>query len=221
MADRHPDRVAVHLGPELSAAARRLASGHDAEIRVAGIDPLLYVTLAVWAAFELGLRVVETVRHRGGMARDRGTRVLIAVALGGAVALALLARAHVPSARMPAALRVAGLVVMWCGLALRVWAVATLGRAFRTTVEVDSDQPVVSRGPYARIRHPSYTGLLLILAGTGLAVGNWLGFAACLLLPLPSLVVRIHVEEAELVRVLGDPYLRYRTRTKRLVPGLW
>ncbi|MGZ4172552.1 MAG: methyltransferase family protein [Solirubrobacteraceae bacterium] len=150
------------------------------------------------------------------MARDRGTRVLIAVAVGGAVALSLLARAHIPSARMPAALRVAGLVVMWCGLGLRAWAVATLGRAFRTTVEVDSDQQVVSSGPYAHIRHPSYTGLLLILAGTGLAVGNWLGFAACLLLPLPALVIRIHVEEAELVRVLGDPYLSYRTDTKRL-----
>jgi protein-S-isoprenylcysteine O-methyltransferase Ste14 len=185
------------------------------------IDRLLYVTLAVWTAFELGLRVVETAQHRGGVARDQGTRVVIALGVGAAVALAFVFRAHVPSARVPAALRAVGLVVMWCGLVVRAWAVITLGRAFRTTVEVDTDQPVITSGPYGYVRHPSYTGLLLIIAGTGLAVGNWLGVAACLLLPLPALVLRIRVEEGELVRVLGEPYRSYQARTKRLVPGVW
>ena len=110
---------------------------------------------------------------------------------------------------------------MWLGLAIRVWAVAALGRAFRTTVEVDADQAVVSSGPSRWVRHPSYTGLLLIMAGFGLAVGNWLALAACLALPLPALLRRIQVEEAELTRVLGEPYRAYRTQTKRLVPGLW
>src|SRR3954452_3949685 len=49
------------------------------------------------------------------------------------------------------------------GLALRVWAIAALGSAFRTTVEVDPGQTVVSTGPYNWIRHPSYPGLLLIV----------------------------------------------------------
>jgi protein-S-isoprenylcysteine O-methyltransferase Ste14 len=39
--------------------------------------------------------------------------------------------------------------------------------------------------------------------------------------PLPALLRRIQVEEAELNRVLGDPYRAYQTRTKRLIPGLW
>jgi protein-S-isoprenylcysteine O-methyltransferase Ste14 len=93
---------------------------------------------------------------------------------------------------------------MWLGLATRVWAIAALGGAFRATVEVDPGQAVVSTGPYRWIRHPSYLGLLLIVAGFGLAVGNWLSLAACLVLPLPALVRRIHVEEAELSLVLGD-----------------
>jgi protein-S-isoprenylcysteine O-methyltransferase Ste14 len=194
---------------------------HGPKVRVAQIDPLLYATLALWAAFEVGLRLIELAQHRGGIARDRGTRVVIALALGGAIGLALLARAHVPSARVPAALRAIGLVAMWCGLALRAWAVATLGRAFRTTVEVDADQPVISTGPYAHVRHPSYTGLLLIVAGAGLAVGNWLGVAACLVLPPPAVVLRIAVEERELVSVLGEPYRAYQGRTRRLVPGVW
>jgi protein-S-isoprenylcysteine O-methyltransferase Ste14 len=102
-----------------------------------------------------------------------------------------------------------------------VWAIAALGAAFRTTVEVDAGQTVVSSGPYKWIRHPSYTGLLLITAGFGLAVGNWLALAAGLLLPLPGIVWRIHVEEAELERVLGAAYASYRARTTRLIPWLW
>ena len=109
--------------------------------------------------------------------------------------------------------------MMWLGLATRVWAIVALGAAFRTTVEVDPGQTVVSSGPYKWIRHPSYTGLLLVVAGFGLAVGNWLALAVGLLLPLPGILWRIHVEEAELERVLGAAYSAYRARTTRLSRG--
>jgi protein-S-isoprenylcysteine O-methyltransferase Ste14 len=170
---------------------------------------------------EVGLRVREAVQGKGGRNRDRGTRVLIAISLGSAIGVASVLASAAPSLRIPAAVRVFGVIVMWLGLAARVWAVAALGGAFRTTVEVDPDQAVVSTGPYKWIRHPSYAGLLLIVAGLGLAIGNWLSAAACLVLPLPALAWRIHVEEAELSRVLGDAYRAYRTGTARLIPRLW
>jgi protein-S-isoprenylcysteine O-methyltransferase Ste14 len=175
------------------------------------------VTLACWAALELVVRVRESARGKGGRASDRGTRAWIAAAI--AVAIFIAARAS--SADIPSALRAAGLVLMWLGLAIRGWAIAALGAAFRTTVEVDPGQAVVSTGPYRWIRHPSYVGLLLILAGFGLAAGSWLGLAACLVLPPPALVRRIQVEEIELERVLGEPYRAYQARTARLIPGLW
>jgi protein-S-isoprenylcysteine O-methyltransferase Ste14 len=182
---------------------------------------LAYPTLACWALLEVGLRVHEAVRGKGRRTRDRGTRVLIAISFGAAIAAARIATSMAPSLRIPVAVQVVGVIVMWVGLATRVWAVAALGGAFRTTVEVDPDQAVVSTGPYRWIRHPSYAGLLLILAGLGLALGNWLSAAACLALPLPALVWRIHVEEAELSRVLGDAYRAYQTRTARLIPRRW
>ena len=110
---------------------------------------------------------------------------------------------------------------MWLGLALRASAVATLRGAFRTTVEVDTGQPVASTGPYRWIRHPAYVGLLATVAGFGLAAGDWLSLAACLVVPLPAVLWRIHVEEAELERVLGDAYRAYEARTSRLVPSVW
>ena len=175
------------------------------------------VTLACWVVLEVSLRVRESVRGKGHSAHDRGTRVLVAVSIGAAVAVAAAARSDAPAV----AWQVAGVVVMWVGLATRIWAVAALGASFRTTVEVDADQAVVTTGPYRWVRHPSYTGLLLIVAGFGLSRGSWLSLAACLALPLPAIVRRIHVEEAELNRVLGDAYRNYQAGTARLIPRVW
>ena len=73
--------------------------------------------------------------------------------------------------------RATGVIVMWLGLATRVWAIAALGRCLSHDGRGRPGQTVVSSGPYRWIRHPSYTGLLLVVAGFGLAVGNWLAFA--------------------------------------------
>jgi protein-S-isoprenylcysteine O-methyltransferase Ste14 len=164
--------------------------------------------------------VRETVLRTGGLGRDRWTRVGIALALGATVAFSLAISANA-SSRFAAGVRAAGVAVMWLGLLLRVWAIVTLGRSFRTTVVVDADQAVIRRGPYARIRHPSYTGLLVFLAGLGVACGSWWSVAAGLLIPLPAFVYRIRVEEAELTRVLGPAYRDYAAATARLIPGVW
>jgi protein-S-isoprenylcysteine O-methyltransferase Ste14 len=97
---------------------------------------LLSLTLAGWVLLELCVRVRESVHGRGRTGHDRFTRVLIATTIGGAIALAV----NVSDARSlqiadPAG--AAGLAITWVGLAIRIWAILTLGKAFRTTVEVD------------------------------------------------------------------------------------
>jgi protein-S-isoprenylcysteine O-methyltransferase Ste14 len=184
------------------------------------VSPLAAVTVAVWASLEVCVRVREAVRGKGRRDRDRGTRVLLALSLGAAIYAAVAARS-VQALRMSVPPPIAGVALMWLGLGLRVWAIAALGGSFRTTVEVDSGQPVVSTGPYRWIRHPSYLGLILIAAGFGVALGDWLSVVAAVLLPLPALAWRMHVEEAELIRVLGEPYRTYRSHTARLIPRVW
>jgi protein-S-isoprenylcysteine O-methyltransferase Ste14 len=181
---------------------------------------LLHLTLGVWVVLELGMRLRDRV-HRRGRDRDRATRILIGLTLGCAVGLAFAVTSAAPSPSIPGPHRAAGVLAIWLGLSIRVWAIATLGGAFRTTVEVDPGQRVVSHGPYTRVRHPSYSGLLLIMAGLGIALGNWPATAICVIVPLPALLWRIHVEEVELIRVLGPAYLTYRAHTRRLIPGVW
>ena len=90
-----------------------------------------------------------------------------------------------------------------------------------TAISGCTSNAVVCTGPYRWIRHPSYSGLLLIVGGFGAALGNWLSLTACVVLPLPAIVWRIHVEEAELNRVLGEAYRTYQSDRARLIPHLW
>lgn len=181
------------------------------------------VSICCWVAFEVGLVVRDVVRRSGRRGRDRGTRAIVAVSLGGSIWAAIFLRGWVSVLDTPASgvFTVVGIVVIWVGLAVRVWAVTTLGRSFRTFVEVDADQAVVTRGPYRWVRHPSYTGLLLVALGVGLGAGNWLSLVVCAVVPPLGLLPRIAVEESELSRVLGERYRAYQGATRRLVPGLW
>jgi protein-S-isoprenylcysteine O-methyltransferase Ste14 len=112
----------------------------------------------------------------------------------------------------------AGVCCVLAGTALRRNAVATLGRYFTVDVATEASQPVIEAGPYQIIRNPAYAGLLLSLVGFGLALGNWAGLAAMLVLASAAFTYRIAVEEAALLSTLGDPYARYMRRTWRLIP---
>ena len=116
---------------------------------------------------------------------------------------------------------VAGIALMWAGFALRAWAVRTLGRFFTVEVTVESDQTLVDTGPYSRLRHPSYTGLLVFYLGLGICLDSYLSIAAAVLFPLAATVNRIRHEERTLRRDLGEAYEVYSARTRRLVPGIW
>lgn len=187
----------------------------------------VYATSWIWLALEVGLRVRDRITRRGSTSRDGTTRrtimLMIVPAILAATAVSYLVPAHspllLPGARpWPVA---AGLAIMWLGLVVRTWAIAVLGRSFRTTVEIDAGQPVVERGPYRWVRHPAYTGVLLLATGYGLAMGNWLSLLVTVAVPAVAMLRRIGVEEAALVETVGRPYENYRTHTKRLVPGLW
>jgi protein-S-isoprenylcysteine O-methyltransferase Ste14 len=115
---------------------------------------------------------------------------------------------------------VVGICCVVAGTALRWYAAATLGRYFTVDVVAQASQPVVDVGPYRYIRHPAYAGLLLALIGFALALGNWAGLLAMLLLLGSAFGYRIAVEEAALLATLGEPYARYMRRTWRLIPYL-
>jgi protein-S-isoprenylcysteine O-methyltransferase Ste14 len=191
-------------------------------MRTAFSTPYL-VSACCWLALEVALALRDLVRWRARHSSDRGTRGIVALSLGGSIFVGVMLWHWLPAldTPVPAVFAVAGLVAFWAGLAVRVWAVVALGGSFRTFVQADVGQAVVTHGPYRWVRHPAYTGLLLIALGFGLGGGNWLSLLICAAVPVLGLLPRIAVEESELTRVLGEQYRSYQKTTRRLVPGLW
>ena len=155
--------------------------------------------------------------------QDRGTRVIVALALYLAIAAALAA-ARVPGLRVDAnnwwTLGL-GLAIVFAGAALRDWAIVSLGRYFRREVTIEPGQRIVRRGPYRVLRHPSYTGICLILAGFGLTFGSWVSAVVALLIVFVGLLPRIRVEEHALAQAFGSDYTTYATSTDRMLPHVW
>jgi len=110
-----------------------------------------------------------------------------------------------------------GLVVTIAGLALAVWARAALGGNWSGTVQFKEDHTLVERGPYAVVRHPIYTAILLMFLGTAIANGT-LGALVAVPLAVVSFIVKARQEEELLQRHFPDAYAAYRTRTRMIVP---
>jgi protein-S-isoprenylcysteine O-methyltransferase Ste14 len=85
------------------------------------------------------------------------------------------------------------------------------------TVTLKKGHELVQSGPYALVRHPIYTGLLVALIGTAVAVDRWRAVAGLTLL-MTGIAYKISVEERFMREQFGDAYARYRARVKALVP---
>ena len=113
-----------------------------------------------------------------------------------------------------------GLVMVAIGTIIRVAARRSLGKRFTHGLRTVDDYGLVTSGVYTYVRHPSYTGLLLIHPGTGLLFGSVFGFLTMLLF-IPTILYRIRVEENMLIEEFGEEYFEYSKRSKKLIPILY
>jgi protein-S-isoprenylcysteine O-methyltransferase Ste14 len=174
-------------------------------------------------AFAVG-ELLQAFRVREGAQRsDLGAEALFRAMFFGGILLVPLGHTLAPGAVIGGGVWVftVGTVIGWLGLLLRWWSFVTLGQYFTVVLKTSEDQPVVDRGPYRVLRHPSYTGLLLAFAGCVLLLGNWVGAAGSLALVLAALLYRIRIEERALDAALGQRYRVYAAGRARLVPFVW
>lgn len=183
--------------------------------------------LAFWLLINLasfGFELVQWQQRRSEATRtDKGSYALLLSCTAIGLVWLLVAPKIAPAAmiRPASAAFAVGMTMFLAGFAMRRWSELTLGRYFTFAVMTSADQPVITSGPYRFVRHPGYTGVLLIVIGAGLVNGNWTGLAGWTLLILLPLLYRIHVEENALLIALGDRYRAYAARHKRLVPLIW
>jgi protein-S-isoprenylcysteine O-methyltransferase Ste14 len=183
---------------------------------------VLIVSLLIWRVMEVIVDIRTLKRLRAGARRqDQGSHVVLICLVTLGILLGAWLAFHVPATTIPDArifLFWLGILLLYAGIVLRLYAIHVLGAAFTTEVAIAPEQTVIETGPYRLIRHPSYTGLLLTLLGLGLSSTNWLSLLVLMGCALIGLSYRIHVEERVLKKHLGQPYQEYMRRTKRLIP---
>jgi len=119
----------------------------------------------------------------------------------------------------PRGLQIAGTAAWACGLAFAGWARLHLGRNWGTPGSQRVAPELVTSGPYRRVRHPIYTGVLLGLLGIGLATNYyWLGITVLLGIYFIS---SARVEERNMTTEFPESYPAYRARSKMLIPFLF
>jgi protein-S-isoprenylcysteine O-methyltransferase Ste14 len=109
----------------------------------------------------------------------------------------------------------AGLTV--AGVAFAIWARYHIGRYWSGSVSLKADHKLIRTGPYAHIRHPIYTGILLALAGTTLFIGRYRGLVA-LAIWLGGFIWKARREEALLASEFGPAFEEHKRVTGFFLP---
>jgi len=166
--------------------------------------------------------VLERRMRSGPIAEGRAVQKLVMLGLYGSLVAICVVSAldhRFGWSSVPLALCVIGNILAGAGLVVTVL-VAVQNTFASTTVQVETGQTVVSTGLYGLVRHPMYTGNVLILVGLPLALGSF--WALAFVMPgVAVLAARIHDEE----KLLGDELDGYREYTQkvrsRLIPYMW
>jgi protein-S-isoprenylcysteine O-methyltransferase Ste14 len=112
-----------------------------------------------------------------------------------------------------------GVIVAALGAALAIWARVYLGRNWGMPMSLKENPELVTTGPYAYIRNPIYTGLLLAALGSGLVIGFLLWFVVFVLMGA-YFIYSAKKEEGIMLREFPDTYPSYKARTKMLIPWI-
>jgi protein-S-isoprenylcysteine O-methyltransferase Ste14 len=169
---------------------------------------------AVWVAMARGAK--EPVQSESAASRlsHIGPLLITAYLLAAPGPLPLLNARFVPLAIWPPAL---GAALGFAGLAFCVWARVTIAANWSSDVQLKRDHELIVAGPYRWVRHPIYTGLIMMFAGTALAVGEWRA-ALAVAVAAAAFWLKLRREEALMRRQFGEAYARYAARVPALIP---
>jgi len=114
----------------------------------------------------------------------------------------------------------AGTALLALGVALAIWARVHLGRFWSGRVTLKEGHRLVQSGPYAVVRNPIYTGILLAALGAAVLTGRVFVLAMFAFLVV-GFLLKVRAEEHLLAASFGAEFADYKNRVKRLVPWVW
>jgi len=114
-----------------------------------------------------------------------------------------------------------GLLLMIFGVTFRFIAIRQLGKFFTVDVILHKDHQLIQTGLYKKLRHPSYTGIMVTLMGFGLSLNHYWSLLMVVSIFFIALQNRIRIEENALLQQFGDQYRHYQKNTARLFPFIY
>jgi protein-S-isoprenylcysteine O-methyltransferase Ste14 len=184
---------------------------------------IFLLAIILWILSEyIGASIIPYLRRHGSKIKkeDKGSRLLLSLGLYISVIIAFYFAFNNIGA-LPSWTFYSGIFLIILGIFIRQWSIAELGSFFSVNVGTQKGQNVIKKGPYKLVRHPSYTGLLLILIGIGLALQSWWAVVIIILGFSFTFGYRIHIEEKLLISELNGDYIEYMKNTKRLIPYIF
>jgi protein-S-isoprenylcysteine O-methyltransferase Ste14 len=182
------------------------------------IFPLLWIVfIAFWIVMaRSGKAVAERESAYSRLSHYLPLAIAIYLIAAPNVPIAPLSDRFVPLALWPVRF---GAALTFLGIAFAIWARIRLAGNWSSDVTLKRDHELMVDGPYRWVRHPIYTGILVALAGTALAVGEWRGVLA-VALAFAAFWRKLRIEEALMRRQFGESYARYADRVPALIPFL-
>lgn len=184
------------------------------------IPVIATITRVLWGAVE----VLRDRRHRVAPNRSRDKHSALVWDVAHTIELVGIVIGFAGIGRIQSGTRAIesiGLALLFLGIIIRWTAIRRLGKFFTGTVTIKDDHALVRSGPYAHVRHPGYSGLLLAHLGIGMCFSNWFSIALSSIPYFIAAGYRMHIEEQVLVNEFGNDYLDYARQTKRLIPKLY
>ena len=176
------------------------------------IRVIWYAVSALWLI--LAFRTKRTVRTSGGIGRITVIVVVAALVLARPLSSSSLHnRIWAPSSTWSSV----ALAFVIVGAAFAVWARVTIGANWSGVVTVKEDHELIQRGPYNLVRHPIYSGLLLMGLASAVAYDEPYGFAV-LAIAIVAFVPKMMLEEKLMTEQFPVQYPQYRKHVKAIIP---
>jgi protein-S-isoprenylcysteine O-methyltransferase Ste14 len=181
---------------------------------IANFDIIFASVYLAWILIESKISKEEL--NKGNRTSDYGTCELYAM---GQAAVFLSALYFTSTWESPNIFHFIGFTFFLAGIVYRLWAIKTLGKYYSHIVREIAGHQIIETGPYHRIRHPAYAGMILANLGIVIFFFNWITLILLALILIPAIILRIIIEERTLIKI--EKYVDYAKNRPRLIPGIW
>lgn len=182
---------------------------------------IIFMSL-VFALSEFLLMLVKHSRIKSAKTRmDQGSMILIWVMITFGFTAGFFLAKHDSWKSINSIITVFGLLLVLMGIIIRWIAIVQLGKSFTVDVAITDTARLKTDGLFRRVRHPSYLGLLIIIVGFSATMNSLNSFFVFFIPVTLAVLYRIRVEEEVLFQEFGDNYTEYKSKTKKLIPGVY